>query len=385
MRYAVGAGLCGLLLGLVHTYDVLSLGAVWLVYVIVLTMRRNTDGAPKLLTGWLQALVAGALTAPSVLYIYHELTSEAVFRARAEVKTLTPFPAWVLLGYGFIVLLAAGASILLFRTGRVREKDAVPAVHAAWITEPGTGILLVIWAIVNFGVAYLPTAIQRKLLQGEHFPIAILAGIGAAWLLSRFRQGSPGWNSVFAASILTFVLSLTNVLFVQREITNYTSNRAQTQMQRTYLQAGEIEALEWIRDHSRPTDGVQPLPWIALTSDRKVATSEETVACFTPGLIDRRVYCGHWGETPDFGGKLKILRDVELNTTPDSVRRDLLQSMKVRYLLFSQKSARDASSDATEFADRALPIFRGQAPLPPYLQLVHSNEDADVYEVSPAQ
>jgi hypothetical protein len=109
----------------------------------------------------------------------------------------------------------------------------------------------------------------------------------------------------------------------------------------------------------------------------------ESLACFAPGLIDRRVYCGHWGETPDFGGKLQDICALALGKTTDEERRALLRKMKVRFLLFSQKPPTDLSSDATTFADTHLPLFRGHLPLPPYLQLVHSNDDADVYEVSP--
>ena len=50
--------------------------------------------------------------------------------------------------------------------------------------------------------------------------------------------------------------------------------------------------------------------------------------------------------------------------------------MRVRYLLYSQKDSND------EPADRMAPMFRHQIELPPYLKLVHSNRDADIYEVN---
>lgn len=382
MRYAVGAGLCGLVLGATHTYDILSLAAVWIVYLILCTVLRHQDENPQRGTAWLQALVAGAITLPSVLYIYHQLTSEAVFRARAEVKTLTPLPLWVFLGYGLTALLAIGAAgVLLKRRHAAALLDSRPPTDR-WTTGWDASLLLIVWAVVNFAIAYLPTAIQRKLLQGEHFPIAILGGIGATWLLLRFKPNAKPWQVGLKMTVLTLFLGLTNLLFVLRDIDNYANNLAQTQLQRTYLQPGEIEALDWIRDHSTVSDAIQPLPWIARAGERSIRSSDESVACFTPGLIHRNVYCGHWGETPDFGSKLKDLRDLELASTTEEARRALLRKMKVRFLLFSQKPARDSSSDATAFADAALPIFRGRLPLPPYLQLVHSNEDADVYAVS---
>jgi hypothetical protein len=383
MRYAVGAGLCGAVLGVIHTYDILSLAAVWLAYLLLYSITQVHDEHRKWSSKWLQALVAGSITVPSILYIYLQLTSEAVFRARAEVKTLSPSPVWVITGYGILVLLAlCAAAAFAQRTKEGISADELTA-KPTWTTGCDSTLLLVVWATMNFAVAYIPTSIQRKLLQGTHFPIAILAGIGATWLIMLLNPTAKPWQVALKMTVLTLLLSITNVLFLLRDIDNYESNLAQTHLQRFYLQPGEIEALEWIRDHSTETDALQPLPWIVRAGEHSIRSSDESVACFTPGLINRRVYCGHWGETPDFESKLTDMRGLELGHTTEDTRRALLRKMKVRFLLFSQKPARDESSEATMFADSALPLFRGRVPLPPYLQLVHSNDDADVYEVSP--
>src|SRR5206468_811709 len=102
--------------------------------------------------------------------------------------------------------------------------------------------LLVVWAVVNIAVSYLPTAFQRKMLQGAHFPMAILAGIGAAWLMAtRLPNAAP--RKLAAVTLgLTLLLSLTNICFVVRDIANYVADRAQTKTQRPYLLPGELEA-----------------------------------------------------------------------------------------------------------------------------------------------
>jgi len=381
MRYAVGAGLCGLVLGFVHTYDVASLAAVWLVYLLLVTISPRQAENFKRGALWTQGLVAGVITAPSVLYIYHELSTEAVFRARAAVKTEVSSPIWVMLGYGLTGLFALAAAIVLLKRRPIETTEDTQPPATSWTTGRDASLLLIVWAVVNFWIAYLPTSIQRKFLQGDHFPIAILAGIGVMWLLLRFKPHVKPWQVAFKISTITLLLCLTNVYFVLRDIENYQNNLAQTRLQRTYLQPGEIEALEWIRDHSKESDAIQPLPWVIHAGTGKIAPSDESVACFAPYLINRRVYCGHWGETPDFLTKLPELCSFEMARTADSDRKAQLRKMKVRFLVFSQKPARDSSSEATEFADSALAIFRGHAPLPPYLQLVYSNDDADVYEV----
>jgi hypothetical protein len=418
MRYAVAAGLCGFLLGLTHSYDIISLAAIWLVYLLINTLRPFPDtehaapdmrGKPALsavdlsategmkdgnleprnpnpdtrITMWLRAIVAGVLTAPAVLYLYHELRTEAVFSARANVQTLSPPLAWVLLGYGVTLFLALVGAYALLR----HNKEVTTAPYTLHPTPnplcptPFAARLLVVWAVVNVAVSYLPkTPFQRKMLQGAHIPIAILAGIGVVWLLSRFlmtktRPPDSLLQRLLPVCLVLF-LSLTNGRFVLRDIGNYADNRAQTKLQRPFLQPGEMEALQWIAAHTPKDAALQPLPWVQAVSDRQFAPTDASVACFAPGLINRHVYCGHWGETPDFPAKLSELSRFAMPGTTDDARIALLRKMQVRYLLFSQKALSDES------ADLLMPMFRERAPLPPYLTRVYSNPDADVYAVS---
>ncbi|HEV2471865.1 MAG TPA: hypothetical protein VGS41_04325, partial [Chthonomonadales bacterium] len=320
---------------------------------------------------WLHALIAGALTAPSVAYVYYQFRTEAVFHARAEVATLAPPLAWELLGYGLLVVLAVVGAI-----GSIGKGEFSPDLKGA-VTRQG-GRLLATWAVVNVAVSYIPAAFQRKLLQGAHIPIAILAAYGAYVLL---EKAAPRHISRSGLTLAAVVLPLcpTNILFVLRDLQNYAINRVQTQTQRAYLQPGEVSALAWIGNHSAPSEALQPLPWVSEIhlddGSDKIRTTDTTPACWAPGMIDRPVYCGHWGETPNYPMKLSELARFALPTTSNSTRIDLLRKMKVRYLMFSQKGQDDPS------ADRLAPMFRGLVNPPPFLTLRYSNRDADVYEV----
>jgi len=389
MRYAVYAGLCGFLLGLVHTYDILTMAAIWLAYLLIITvssLRAATPlspaawerGAGGVRIAWLQALVAGAIAAPAVLYIAYQLRTESVFRARANVPTLSPPFVWVLLGYGLTLALALLGILALSRSYRSKtQEETVPST--LWTTSRAAGSLLIVWAVVNIAVSYLPNVpFQRKMLQGAHFPIAILAGIGAAWLLRHPKLNLQRLSFPFAATVLTLLLSLTNIRFVLRDLANDSVNLAQTKTHRAYLQPGEIQALEWIAANTPKDAAIQPLPWVPTDQHGMDAT----LACLTPGLIGRPVYWGHWGETPDYGGKVGELLRFGSSRVTDAERIALLRKMKARYLLFSQKSPTDLA------ADSRVPLFRGMMALPPYLKHVYpdaskgeTNADADVYEV----
>jgi hypothetical protein len=374
MRFPVCAGLCGLLLGLVHTYDVISAAAVWLAFLAALSIAsaRNRASGGDIPRAWMQGLASAAISSPGALFMLYQLRQESLFQQRAAVPTLSPSLVWVMAGYGALLLLA------------------VCGARAFASARPGpgpsrAGLLLVVWMTVNVAVAYAPVSFQRKLIQGAHFPIAILAGIGFAWLLSKRR--APGGQSewVLLTALATLLLFLTNGRFIARDIQNDRQNIALTGIHRPYVQPGEIEALHWLAAHTSKADAVQPLFWIAgyWRDERdlqagappaKVGVTDMTLAVITPGEIDRRVYTGHWGETPDFGSTMSAMIGVLRANTPDDVRRDLLRRMGVRYLVFSQK-APDPE------ADRLMPMFRGQSPLPPYLQRVYSNPDADVYRI----
>ena len=78
---ALFAGLCGFLLGLTHTYDVITMAAIWLTYLVALTVKAllAKDSVRGIGIGWLQALLAGLITLPAVAYIAFQLKSEAVF------------------------------------------------------------------------------------------------------------------------------------------------------------------------------------------------------------------------------------------------------------------------------------------------------------------
>ncbi len=174
------------------------------------------------------------------------------------------------------------------------------------------------------------------MLQGAHFPIAILAGCGLALLLMHpaVRRAIRSVN--FAAAVLLIVLALTNFRFITREITNYQDNRVQSG-QRAYLNPGELEALRWIEINTPARCGNTAVTLGRTYGRRKLSLLDITPACFAPGLTHRHVYCGHWGETPDYGDKLQKLIRFSRPDMPDEFRINMLTEMRVQYLMFSQK------------------------------------------------
>ncbi len=359
---ALKAGGWGFLLALIHGYDIISLGVVWTLYLVY--AHRTAKSRSTLKETLLNTVIAGAITLPPALFMYLQIKSNSVFRQRVEVQTLTASPRWILLGYGFTLCFALYT--VLKKPNATKE---VGDVHSSTIP------FLTIWMIGNALAAYLPFPFQRKMLQGTHIPIALLAGIG----LSRLVATKPKRTQSLVVGLATLLLSISNIAFLLRDCANNANGTVQTGQHRAYLLPGEAEALQWIEKNVPKTDAVQPLPWLkqiaAEEGKTRTAISDMTLACYLGGATGNKVYCGHFGETPNYGEKLHDLMNLQLPFSSDNEKRAILSKMHVKYLLFTQKQADDDEK-------RLAPAFQGSVPLPPYFKKVYSNDDADVYQVS---
>jgi hypothetical protein len=352
-KEAIKAGIGAFILSLIHGYDIITIAFIWGVYLLTKVSTKEIT-----VRHWRQTGIAALFALPAVLFMVLQYFRESVFRQRVGVPTLTPNPMWIVLGLGLPLLFALYA-IIKNRTEK-REKCVS---------------FLTVWMVCNLLIAYAPVSFQRKMLQGIHIPTAILAGIGISLLIEKFNTTKQ--KLLMAGAIA--LLSLTNLTFLWRDMQNTTNNITQTQIQRPYLKKGEIDALEWVRNNTPQNTKIQPLPHIKLLtagSERtQTAIADTTLATIAPWQTGRAVYCGHFGETPDYGGKLSQLSRFLFPKTEDAERIKILTEMGVKYLIFSQKSRSDTD------ADTLTPSFRGRIALPSYLRAVFTSEDADVYEV----
>lgn len=262
VRYAVYAGLLILLLGNVHSYDVIPVALTWALFAVASILVRPRNARPVV-----GGLIAAVIGAPSVAYQAYIYLHEPVFRLRADVPTLSPQVIFYLLGFGLLIPLAA------FGLGRLRS-------------EKGDYRLLACWILAAFASAYLPIAFQRKLIMGVHIPLSILAGVGPAFIVSKLR----GRASVGAAALIVIALVPSNACFLVQDMCRIMSNRAHTTAHAPFIAAQELAALEYLRTHSERDD---------------IVLAQPPFSSLVPACTGRRVYCGHWGETPGFAEKLQ--------------------------------------------------------------------------------
>jgi arabinosyltransferase C len=330
--YAAGAGLLGLLLGNIHSYDVISIAAVWAVYLCVTGLHTRRVPVLELR----HALLAAAIGLPSVLYQYYLLQTDPVFQARAAVPTPSPPLIQYLLGYGLLIPLGMIGARSLLRSPETPR----PAAY-----------LPIIWAVVGLAVAYLPTAFQRKLVEGLHLPVALLAGFGAVWLARRFTIRP--WQAWVVTALILALTVPSNLRFVaQSWQIAIEKNVGSTWLHAVFWPKADLEAMSRLDEWVPPAGIIQALPW---------------TSCLIPAMSGRRVWAGHWGETPGFESKFRQLRTFFDPGTPSDWRRQFLAQAGITHIFVGAN-------------ERAL--ARDSLTREPFLQPVHRLGEVMLYKVA---
>ena len=280
-RFAVVAGLHLLILGNVHTYDVLTVGCVWAVYVLVLCVITRHLQVRIICLSALAAIIA----VPSVAYQYHVYALDPVYRARANTMIASP-QIWAFFeGYGIVLLGAIAGGFIMWT--RARRNRRAGSSSLSIFRSP----LLLVWSVVGFAIPYIPIAQQRKLVMGLHIPLCILCAYALSWLAAKL-PGSLGRMVVMALVIFS---AGTNAQFIALDLRLLNQGQTVTRFA-AYLSGSELKAMKYLRTHAGNDDSV-------------LAPSEFSL--FTPAIAGVPVFCGHWSETPGYTDKLSECRALD--------------------------------------------------------------------------
>jgi hypothetical protein len=372
-RKAAYAGICGSLLSIIHTYDILSIGLVWLFYVFAPRLGDDRADLVPRRRIFSSTAVAALFTIPGFAFMYYQLHADRVFADRVAYPTPSFPPYTVIIGYGGILLLALIGAVLLNRS--TSADDAVPRIR---IFHREIGVVLIVWAVFNAVASYLPVSFQRKMLQGEHVPLCMLAALAAAWIFRRYMPrrdfGRLGCSEIALAALL----AVGNVVYLDHDTREILAGIEQRQYRST-LRSGEVDALAWITRHTPSNSVVQPIPWVSFGPTGDPRSVDTTLELFSPGFTGRPEYVGHWDETPDCDTRNSDIMSLAFSRTP-AVRQGLDEKSHVAYLIFSQK--RDPSAVAAFTTANALAERQGGGGKSIVFRPVYKNADADVYAVT---
>lgn len=253
----------------------------------------------------------GLLPLPLVVYYANALRSDPVF-ASWSAQNVTPSPpiVYTLLGYGLLTVLAVPGGIYLWRRG-------------------GRGRFLVLWMVAALILMYLPFKFQRRMFEGLHVPVSIVATAGlyawlrpwlacsrlARWLAAR-RYPTPRLLAVITFLLVAFA-AMSNLYFLAA-----LGAAAFERSPQLYYSPDEVAAIEWLGQH---------------TSSQATVLSSYEVGGLIPARIGQRVYWGHWCETAFLSRKQADAAAIFAADTAQATRRALLEQYGIAYLFYGPR------------------------------------------------
>lgn len=302
LRYAVAAGCFAALVGLQHAYDLLTIYSVLGLWGLLIWWR---DRRFPLFLGK-TALIIAACSIPPAAYLTYLVLTDPTWGGKLDqfdnAGAWTPPPLHLAILMGMPLFLA----LLAFRPRMLRSQD-------------DSEILVAIWFLAHFVLAYLPVKFQIHLLLGWQLPIALLAARAlhtqlGPWLRARV----PKLASVGLATIVGLCLITNAYIFAWRF---YDLSRHDHPF---YLSQDEVAALTWLGQRTSRADVV-------------LGTLE--INQHVPVWSDAHAFLAHWAGTLDFFVKSALVAEVLDPATPEHERQAVLAQFGVSYVIVREDDA----------------------------------------------
>ncbi len=333
-----GATVSAVIISLIHPYTLLVVDVVLAGYWLLITFRRRRF--------WLSPLPGLALLVlaplPVIFYQYLVIAQNPILAAwQTQSSTFSPPPWHYVLGYGVVLVLAIPGGWWALR----REKR--------WP-------LLALWPLLIMPLLYMPIVfnLQRRMIEGVHVPLCILATVGLTHyvlpVLRRSRlatalsaRGYPLQRLELLFRNLLVGLTLPSMLFL---ITSAAIAAAAGQPDMVHS-AAEIAAVDWLGSNSTHND---------------IVMASYQIGGFIPASIGHRVFIGHWAETLDLENK-KAEAARFYGTADDGERQDLLRRYDIAYVFYGPRERSMGNLDPDQ-KDYLTPVF--------------SRNDVSIYKVT---
>jgi len=240
---------------------------------------------------------------------------------------LSPPPVAYLVGFGLLIPFAVIGMEKIYK-----EKDA-------------NYKLLLVWVFVTGVIIYSPFEFQRRMIEGIHIPLAILAGIGLFFVAGKFKKH---WVDVVLSAVV--LLSLTSFYTIYIDFS--TINKDSSKGYYYYITKPEAKGIAWLKSH---------------TGGKDVILSNWFYGNLIPGLAGRTVYLGHKAQTINFDRKVNSINSFLLSSDT-KLSRTFLKENRITYIFLGNNDDM---------------IFYGFKPdTKPFLTKVYSENGVLIYKVS---
>ncbi len=292
------AVLCGVVVANVHSY-----AAVPMLIAVALWQLSHAAFTGTML--WRRWAISAAAGLPCMVVLAIQafvFSQDPAFAQKAATPTLTPSPFILLGSYGIVALMAVLALLTIGHRLRQSETD--------WL-------LPLSWLIALMIAIHLPVSFQRKMIEGLHVVLCLLAAV--AWERWTQRFNEIRHRLALAALVFLTVPSQGAFLALNGYWMVHNNLLPERRLMPTYfLSETHLQLMGWLRENAEKDDAVLCHPMLGN---------------YLPVLTGRKVFVGHWAETLNFRQKLSQAMAVWEGRLPPEEAQAFFQRHRLRYAL----------------------------------------------------
>ncbi len=267
-KYSLWAGLCALVLFSFHPYHVPTIFGVLGVFVVVWALKEK-----RLPINYLKhCAIIGLFSLPPLAYYLWQFMYSDVFY-QWSLQNVTPSPSlWLMLAnYNFLLpFLLIGIWVVLARRPLALRQ-----------------VFLVVWAVTQFVLVYLPIKTQGRLTEALSVPIILLAAYGLFYSIEKIHLDR--WLKHYELAWLIAPLCLVPSLFFSLTIIAADVQLYLSRDSNMYIPKSQVQAMSWLA---------------ANTAQDSVVFSTPESGSVMPEFSLRREFIGHHHGTTHFAEKL---------------------------------------------------------------------------------
>ena len=244
--------------------------------------------------GFVKGMLLALLSSPGVVYRFLELRANPTFASwQAQNALMSPSPNDYLLGFGLLVPLAILGVESFTKEESLKHK------------------LILSWVFITAAMIYAPVGFQRKMVEGVHVPVAILATVGLSVLWKTRKRLAIG------------VLALLPVFSILSVYKDMKAIGDRTNRHFFFIDRDEYEAISWLGRH---------------TTDKDTILANIDYGNLLPGLVARKTYIGHSIQTINLSDKIELVNSFLLEEDA-FLAESFLSSEKITYIFLGKNDA----------------------------------------------
>lgn len=328
LKWLIFAGLCSLLLIIIHPYDIVTIYIVVLVFFTFLIFLRRLAIFRAIAGLGIIVVISGV----GLLYYYYIFTKEAALGGWA-LQNLTPSPAFptYIIAFGFLWLTTLVGLYYYFFKDRLGNNKYIFA--AAWF-------------VASTLLLYAPLQFNRKLMFGLQVPMVIFTTIALYKIYLN-------WVSKFAARVvrIAIIVAMGALLTANSAFSFFANFSLSFRGGYYYLPKVFVDGLHFLRNYGNPSE-------VMLASPKWNTTLS--------GEVGKRSFVASAHNTLNFYEKEAQTKWFFFDNNNDQSKINFLKENRINYIIYTalEKSMGDYN-----------PVKKS------YLNSIYQNEDLTIYAV----